>query len=112
MVKNFINNEIKFQISADFNTLYVMLASSSSIGSVPPSVSEGERIYKKVRDYLHKKICDNQAIKELRSKSSVSKIDVACAVFDVISDLIFDFSPVTVSVLIAKHGLDSMCVEN
>jgi len=108
-MQDLVIREIESQLSIDTDTLLRMLGSAQTMGAKPATSRDGKVILENAKRTLRERICNDNQIQEIYEAASSTKIQLVAAVIDVIAGAISGVSPITVSVLIVKEGLDSLC---
>lgn len=112
------NELIVNQLNMETNNLYLLIG-NDLFGSAafPPNpkklVSIAEKWMKDKREVLANEICNNKTIITLKSKEDniENRIMLVTAISDLIASIFIGVSPITVSVLLVKEGLDNICKE-
>ena len=103
--------EIETQLSLDTGLLLRMLGASHALGATPGTTRDGQVILENARGTLRERICSDATVKATQRLAGNSKVQLAAAVLDCIGGALTGVSPITVSVLLVKEGLDELCME-
>lgn len=104
-----VDREIKSQLSLDTNLLLEILGSSSSHGATPGTSRDGRAILENAKRNLKSRICSDEAVRKAYSASDSSKFQLVAALVDCIVGFVHGVSPITVSVLLVREGVGSLC---
>ena len=101
--------EIESQLTVDTDLLLRMLGSSQSMGATPASSRDGKMILENAKRTLRETICADKSVKAIHATSANAKVQLAAAILDCIAGVVISVSPITVSVLLVKEGIDTLC---
>lgn len=103
--------EIESQLSMDADLLLRMLGASHAIGATPGTSRDGKAILDNARRTLRERICADETVFNAHKAAVNSRVLLVAAVLDCIAGVITGVSPITVSVLLVKEGLETLCKE-
>ncbi|WP_375207701.1 hypothetical protein [Hyphococcus sp.] len=103
--------EIESQLALDSELLFRMLGAQQGVGSSRGTNRDGKDVYENIKRSLRVRICTNRRVQTLCGDSATEKTTLVAAVLDCISGPIIGISPITVSVLLVKEGLNNLCAD-
>ena len=106
-----VHREIESQLSLDTDLLLRILGASHAIGATPGTSRDGKAILDNAKRTLREQICADKTVRTAHEAAGNSKVLVVAAVIDCIAGAITGVSPITVSVLLVKEGLGTLCKE-
>lgn len=102
-------------VTASENDLYSFIGSDIIKGDLQGMpytklqlIERGKRWFIKHSDEIKKEVCSSSKIKDFATKE-ILDITLITAIADLISDAVIKVSPITVSVLICRKGLNVFC---
>lgn len=106
-----ISREIESQLSLDTDLLLRMLGASHAIGATPGTSRDGRVILDNARRTLRARICSDKRVRSTHEAAGNTKVQLVAAILDCIGGTVTGVSPITVSVLLVKEGLEALCRE-
>lgn len=110
-MKEIILREIENQLSLDTDLLLRMLGAEQTLGATPGTIRDGKVILENAKRTLGKRVCGDAKVRSVYEATSNSRVLLVAAVLDCIAGAITGVSPITVSVLLVKEGLATVCKE-
>jgi len=101
--------EIESQLSMNTDLLLCMLGAEQALGATPGTIRDGRVILENAKRMLRDRICTDEKVRKLHRTSGDSKVLLVAAVLDCIAGAVTGVSPITVSVLLVKEGLETVC---
>jgi hypothetical protein len=86
-----------------------MLGASHSIGATPGSSRDGKVILENIKRMFSERICADKTVRATHQAATNLKVQLVAAVLDCIAGAVTGVSPITVSVLLVKEGLETLC---
>jgi hypothetical protein len=110
-VEPILIREIESQLSLDTDLLLRMLGAELALGATPGSSRDGRVILENAKRTLRERVCADGRVSEAHRATGNSRVLLVAAVLDCIAGAVTGVSPITVSVLLVKEGIESLCKE-
>ena len=110
-MNDLVQREIESQLSLDTDLLLRMLGAAHALGATPGTSRDGKVILENARRTLRKRICTDPKVQAAHAGATNTKVQLVAAVIDCIAGAVTGVSPITVSVLLVKEGLETLCKE-